>query len=144
MTISEILEKIHKTPVQKGEKVAVAFSGGLDSSLAIVLLRHIYQAQEIIPITIDVGQGEEEMAALHKIAKALGIEPLIIDAKEEFAQKWLNLAIQANSDYNGYPVSTSMTRQLLARIVAVEAQKLGCNAILEGSTGNGWQLLPKL
>ena len=68
---------------------------------------------------------------------ALGITPIVIDAKEEFTQLWLSKAIMANSDYNGYPVATSMTRQLVARIVAVEAEKLGCNAILEGSTGKG-------
>lgn len=137
MLLSEILEKINNTPVQKGQKVAVAFSGGLDSSLAIALLRHIYQAKEILPITIDVGQGDEEIQEVHDKAKALGIQPLMINAKEEFSNHWLTKAILANSDYNGYPVSTSMTRQLVAKIIALEAKKLGCDAILEGSTGKG-------
>ena len=61
----------------------------------------------------------------------------MIDAKQEFSSVWLAKAIQANSDYNGYPVSTSMTRQLVAKIVALEAKQLGCDAILEGSTGKG-------
>lgn len=137
MSIEMILEKIHNTPVKKGQKVAVAFSGGLDSSLAIALLRHIYEAQEIVPITIDVGQGDEEMAEMDLKAKALQIKPIILDAKEEFSKNWLSIAIKANSDYNGYPVSTSMTRQLVAKLVAEEAVKLGCDAILEGSTGKG-------
>lgn len=137
MSIATLLEKISQTPIRKGQKVAVAFSGGLDSSLAIALLRHIYHAQEIIPITVDVGQGEDEIRMVHQNSKALGISPIIIDAKEEFSKDWLSKAIQANSDYNGYPVSTSMTRQLVAKIVALEAKKLGCDAILEGSTGKG-------
>jgi argininosuccinate synthase len=137
MSVSQILEKINQTPIQKGQKVAVAFSGGLDSSLAIPLLRHIYLAQDIIPITIDVGQGEEEINEVHEKALALGIQPILIDAKEEFSKEWLTKAIQANSDYNGYPVSTSMTRQLVARIIALKAKELGCDAILEGSTGKG-------
>lgn len=137
MEISEILEKINQTPVQKGQKVAVAFSGGLDSSLAIPLLHHIYKAKEIVPITIDVGQGEEELNEVHEKAISLDIQPIIIDAKEEFSNEWLSKAIQANSDYNGYPVSTSMTRQLVARIIALKAKELGCDAILEGSTGKG-------
>lgn len=137
MEISEILEKINQTEVQKGQKVAVAFSGGLDSSLAIPLLRHIYEAKEIVPITIDVGQGEEELNEVHEKAISLDIQPIIIDAKEEFSNEWLSKAIQANSDYNGYPVSTSMTRQLVARIIALKAKELGCDAILEGSTGKG-------
>lgn len=133
MSLSEILEKINSTPIQKRQKVAVAFSGGLDSSLAIPLLKHIYEAKEIIPITIDVGQGEKEIKEMYEKAAELGIQPIMIDAKEEFSKIWLSKAIQANSDYNGYPVSTSMTRQLVARIIALKAKELGCDAILEGS-----------
>jgi len=137
MKLEDILKKIEQTSVPQGQKVAVAFSGGLDSSLAIELLRRVYHAKEIIPITIDVGQGDEEMHEMHQKAKALNIHPIIIDAKEEFSREWLNRAIWANSDYNGYPVSTSMTRQLVAKLVAEEARKRGCDAILEGSTGKG-------
>lgn len=137
MNIKTILEKIHQTQIPTGQKVAVAFSGGLDSSLAIALLRHIYKAAEIIPITIDVGQGHEELQEVFSKAEALQIDPILIDAKEEFSNVWLAKAIQANSDYNGYPVSTSMTRQLVAKIVAQKARSLGCEAILEGSTGKG-------
>ena len=100
-------------------------------------MRRIYKVEEIVPITIDIGQGEEEMVQLHEKAKILGISPLILDAKTEFSEFWLTKAIQANSNYNGYPVSTSMTRQLVARLVAIEALKLGCDALLEGSTGKG-------
>jgi argininosuccinate synthase len=67
----------------------------------------------------------------------LGISPLIIDAKQEFTEQWLSKAIQANSDYNGYPVSTSMTRQLIAAHVAQKALELGCDALMEGSSGKG-------
>lgn len=136
MSITKILETIQATHVPQGQKVAVAFSGGLDSSLAIELLRNIYKAKEIIPITIDVGQGEEELNEVQYKAKKLNITPIILDAKKEFSG-WLSKAIQTNSDYNGYPVSTSMTRQLVAKLVALEAKKHDCNAILEGSTGKG-------
>ena len=137
MSPSLILEKINQTSVKKGQEVAVAFSGGVDSCLAIELLRRVYQAKRIIPITIDVGQGDQEMNEVHEKAAILGISPIVIDAKEHFAQHWLPKAISANSDYNGYPVSTSMTRQLVAKLVAEEALRLGCDAILEGSTGKG-------
>ncbi len=70
-------------------------------------------------------------------AQQLGIIPLVIDAKQEFTEQWLSKAIQANSDYNGYPVSTSMTRQLIAAHVAQKALELGCDALMEGSTGKG-------
>ncbi|MBV9228395.1 MAG: argininosuccinate synthase, partial [Chloroflexi bacterium] len=55
----------------------------------------------------------------------------------EFTKNWLTKAIQANSDYNGYPVSTSMTRQLIAAKVAQKAVELGCDALMEGSSGKG-------
>ena len=137
LTIDGILQKIASTPVPKVKKCAIAYSGGLDSTLGIELLRRVYKAEEIIAISVDVGQGDEEMELGISRAQQLKIEPLIIDAKEEFTEKWLKRAIQANSDYNGYPVSTSMTRQLIAKIIAQKASELGCDSILEGSTGRG-------
>jgi argininosuccinate synthase len=139
-TISDLLvtalAKIDSTPVPLVSKVAIAFSGGLDSTLCIVLAKQKYGAQ-VVPITVDVGQGDEEIALAFEKAAQLGIQPIVIDAKEEFSQQWLTKAIQANSDYNGYPVSTSMTRQLIAQKVAQKAVELGCDALMEGSTGRG-------
>jgi argininosuccinate synthase len=137
MDLDLILKKISETPAPQGQKVAVAFSGGLDSSLAIELLRRVYHAKEIVPIAIDVGQGADEIEEMQQKAAALGIEPILIDAKKEFSNEWLTRAILANSDYNGYPVSTSMTRQLVAKLVGLEAKRLKCDAIMEGSSGKG-------
>jgi argininosuccinate synthase len=137
MDIQQILEKIERSPVPPVRKVAVAYSGGLDSTLAVEMLRRKYKAQEIVPICIDVGQSEDEIAEARRKAKIMNFEMVLVDAKKEFAGQWLPKAIRANSDYNGYPVSTSMTRQLVARIVAQEGAKRGCDAVMEGSTGKG-------
>jgi len=137
MDIKKILKKIHETPTPKVDKVAVAYSGGLDSSLSIELLRRKYKAKKILPITIDVGQGEEEILESRRKAKVLRIKPLFFDLRKEFTEVWIARAIQANSDYLGYPVSTSMTRQIVARKVAEVALAEGCDAILEGSSGKG-------
>ena len=137
MDIQKILGKIEKTETPKVNKVAVAYSGGLDSSLAIALLRRKYKAKRILPITIDVGQGEEEILESRRKAKVLKIKPLFFDLRKEFTEIWIARAIQANSDYLGYPVSTSMTRQIVARKVAGVALAEGCDAILEGSSGKG-------
>ncbi len=137
MDIRNILRKIKQTETPEVNKVAVAYSGGLDSSLAIELLRRKYRARKILPITIDVGQGEEEIIEGQKKAKALKIKPLFFDLRKEFTEVWIARAIQANSDYLGYPVSTSMTRQIVARKVAEVARTEGCDAILEGSSGKG-------
>ena len=137
MDIQEILKKIEKTETPKVNKVAVAYSGGLDSSLAIELLRRKYKAKKILPITIDIGQGGEEVLESRRKAKILKIKPLFFDLRKEFTEIWIARAIQANSDYLGYPVSTSMTRQIVARKAAEVAREEGCDAILEGSSGKG-------
>jgi argininosuccinate synthase len=137
MSVDQIIAKVEATPVPKVKKVALAYSGGLDSSLSIELLRRKYKAEVIYPITIDVGQGQEEIDESRRKAKVLKLEQIEIDAKKEFTEIWLTKAIRANSDYNGYPVSTSMTRQLVARLVAERARQLGCDALMEGSTGKG-------
>jgi argininosuccinate synthase len=137
MGIEKILKKIEKTETSQVNKVAVAYSGGLDSSLAIELLRRKYKAKSILPITIDMGQGEEEILESRRKAKVLKIKPLFFDLRKEFTEIWIARAIQANSDYLGYPVSTSMTRQIVARKVAEVALAGGCDAILEGSSGKG-------
>jgi len=135
--IDEILERVESTPVPKVKKVASAFSGGLDSCLGIELLRRVYKAEEIIPITVDIGQGDEELEMARTNSRKMGIEPVMIDVRDEFSNEWVAAAIKANSDYEGYPVSTSMTRQLVAKVVAEKAVELGCDAIIEGSSGKG-------
>jgi argininosuccinate synthase len=135
--IKKILKKIEDTETPKVNKVAVAYSGGLDSSLGIELLRRKYKAKRILPITLDVGQGGEEVLESRRKAKVLKIRPLFFDLRREFTEVWVARAIQANSDYLGYPVSTSMTRQIVARKVAEVALAEGCDAILEGSSGKG-------
>lgn len=131
------LRKIEETEVPRVEVAALAYSGGLDSSLCVELLRRKYKAKKIYPIMVDVGQGEEEIRTGLEKAKVLGVDVILIDAKDEFTEEWMAKAIMANSDYMGYPVSTSMTRQLIARKVAEKAVELGADALVEGSTGKG-------
>lgn len=131
------LQKLDKTTVPQGKRIALAFSGGLDSSLCVVLAREKYHASALYAITVDVGQGDDEIAQSYEKASKLNITPTLIDARNEFATEWLTKAIQANSDYNGYPVSTSMTRQLIAAKIAQAAVQLGADALMEGSSGKG-------
>src|SRR5207245_475527 len=131
------LKKITEVEVPQGKHIALAYSGGLDSTLCVKLSHLKYHARKLTAISVDVGQGEAEIQESAERAAKLGIEPIVIDAKQEFTEQWLSKAIQANSDYNGYPVSTSMTRQLIAAHVAQKAQELGCDALMEGSTGKG-------
>lgn len=131
------LAKIASVDVPQGKTIALAYSGGLDSTLCVKLSETKYHAKKLYAISVDVGQGEEEIQEGIERAKKLNITPIIIDAKQEFTDLWLTKAIQANSDYNGYPVSTSMTRQLIAGKIAKKALELGCDALMEGSSGKG-------
>ena len=75
MDVKEIEAKVFGTPVPQVTRVALAYSGGLDSSLCIELLRRKYKVKDenIIPITIDVGQGKDEVEVSKQKAKKLGI-----------------------------------------------------------------------
>jgi argininosuccinate synthase len=137
MDIQSILSKIDNTPVEPVTRAAVAFSGGLDSSLCIEMLRRKYKAKEIIPICVDIGQGKDEMEMARRHGKMLNVPVIFADVRREFADDWVAMAIKANSDYNGYPVSTSMTRQLVGKTVGEIAAKKKCDAVCEGSTGKG-------
>src|ERR1700688_2388348 len=97
------LQKVASVEVPQGKTIALAYSGGLDSTLCVKLAEHKYHAKKLYAISIDVGQGEEEIQTGIERAEKLGITPIIIDAKTAFTQQWLTKAIQANSDYNGYP-----------------------------------------
>src|SRR5947207_14756388 len=104
---SKLLEKIDATPVKAAKKVALAYSGGLDSSLCAVLAKEKYQVADLIPITVDVGQGQDEMEAAIQKASVLGITPIVVDAKEQFANPRLRKAIQETSKQQGTTLSTS-------------------------------------
>jgi len=121
----------------KVKKVAVAYSGGLDSTLCLKLLPEYYGAEEVLAVTVNVGLTEEEKELCRSKAELLGVPWILIDAEREFVDKFITRAIYANSSYEGYPVATSMTRQLIARKVAEFAVQNGCDAICEGSTGKG-------
>jgi argininosuccinate synthase len=136
-TTDLVLHKIATVEVPQGKHIALAYSGGLDSTLCVKLSELKYHARQLTAINVDVGQGQEEIEMSIARALQLGITPITIDVKQEFTTEWLTKAIHANSDYNGYPVSTSMTRQLIAARVAEKALELGCDALMEGSSGKG-------
>jgi len=126
-----------KVPIPQCKKVALAFSGGLDSTLAIRLLQEYYGAEEVLAVTVNVGLTDREIEDCRSKAELLGVPWEMMEATDEFAERWIARAIRANSDYEGYPVATSMTRQLIARKVAEYAVAQGCDGICEGSTGKG-------
>ena len=119
------------------DKVLLAFSGGLDTSVCVKLLEEKYNV-EVITACVDVGQGEEEMVkAKESAAKIGGLKHYNIDAKEEFANDYIARGIKANAEYEGYPLSTAFARPLIAQKLIEVAEQEGATAIAHGCTGKG-------
>jgi len=117
--------------------VVLIYSGGLDPSVCIPMMKEDYGFDHVITVTVDVGQPEEDIKTAADKAKAMGTEHYTVDAKDEFASEYCFPAIHANALYQGYPVSTSIARPLIALKAVEVAQKKGADAFAHGCTGKG-------
>ncbi len=118
-------------------KIVLVYSGGLDTSVCIPLMREEYGFDHVITETVDVGQPAEEIRQAEERAKSLGTEHYTVDAKDEFVRDYCWAAVQANGDYQGYPISTSIARPLIAIKAVEKAQELGATSFGHGCTGKG-------
>ena len=120
-------------------KVVLAYSGGLDTSVILKWLQDPYQC-EVVPFTADIGQGEELEPARNK-ALQFGIKPeqiYIDDLREEFVRDFVFPMFRANTVYEGeYLLGTSITRPLIAKRLIEIARETGAVAISHGATGKG-------
>ncbi len=119
------------------DRVVLAYSGGLDTSIILKWLQDEYRC-EVITFTADIGQGEEVEPARAK-AQALGVERIFIeDLREEFARDYVFPMFRANALYEGeYLLGTSIARPLIARRLVEIAEETGADAISHGATGKG-------
>jgi argininosuccinate synthase len=118
-------------------KVVLAYSGGLDTSVIAKWLQQTYGC-EVVTFTADIGQGEEVEPARAK-AEAMGIKEIYIeDLREEFVRDYVNPMFRANSLYEGeYLLGTSIARPLIAKRLVEIAKETGADAIAHGATGKG-------
>jgi argininosuccinate synthase len=118
-------------------KVVLAYSGGLDTSVILKWLQDVYSCQ-VVTFTADLGQGEEVEPARAK-AKAMGIKEIYIDdLREEFARDFVFPMFRANTLYEGeYLLGTSIARPLIAKRLIEIANETGADAISHGATGKG-------
>jgi argininosuccinate synthase len=123
--------------MSKINKVVLAYSGGLDTSVILKWLQDKYDA-EVVTFTADLGQGEEVEPARAK-AKALGIKEIFIeDLREEFARDYVFPMFRANAIYEGeYLLGTSIARPLIAKRLVEIARETGAEAVSHGATGKG-------
>ncbi|MBQ2962449.1 argininosuccinate synthase [Methanobrevibacter sp.] len=119
------------------EKVVLAFSGGLDTTVCVKLLEEEYN-YEVITACVDVGQPPEDLKKSQDSADKINTgKHYIIDAKDEFANEYIARGIKANAEYEGYPLSTALARPLIAMKIIEIAEKEGATAIAHGCTGKG-------
>lgn len=118
-------------------KIVLAYSGGLDTSVMLKWLQDYYGA-EVITFTADLGQGEE-LAPARKKAQSMGVQNIYIeDLKEPFARDFIFPMFRANAQYEGeYLLGTAIARPLITKRLVDIALKTGADAIAHGATGKG-------
>ena len=122
---------------KNNDAVLLVYSGGLDTSVCIPLMREEYGYKKVITVTVDVGQERSDISQAAEKAAILKTEHYTVDAKEEFVEKYCWPSVKANGDYQGYPMSTSIARPLIAAKAAEMAKQLGVKAFAHGCTGKG-------
>jgi argininosuccinate synthase len=119
------------------EKVVLAYSGGLDTSVAIPWLRE-HKDLEVVAVTVDVGQPVDLQKVRRKAEASGAVEAYVADARREFADEYILPALKANALYEGvYPLSTSLARPLIARHLVDIARREGAAYVAHGCTGKG-------
>ncbi|ALE19495.1 argininosuccinate synthase [Lawsonella clevelandensis] len=120
------------------KRVVLAYSGGLDTSVAISWIGHETGA-DVVAVSIDLGQGGEDMESIRQRALGCGaVEAVVVDARDEFADDFCLPAIKANAMYqNQYPLVSALSRPLIVKHLAAAAKEFGADAIAHGCTGKG-------
>lgn len=117
-------------------KVVLAYSGGLDTTVCIFLLREKYGFDEVITATVDIGLPESELKRAEERGKKYADRHYTVPARDEFVDALYRL-IKANGDYEGYVLGTAIARPIIAEKVVEVAMKEKADAIAHGCTGKG-------
>ncbi len=117
--------------------VVLAYSGGLDTSVAIRWIKEKYDL-DVIAVTIDVGNERDLQAISERAMKIGAVKSMIVDGREDFARYFIWPALQAGAIYEGqYPLATALARPLIARLLVEVARQEGAVAVAHGCTGKG-------
>lgn len=132
-----------QSDAEDGEKymgrgtVVLSYSGGLDTSICIPLLKEEYGFEKVITVAGDVGQRREELAVAEEKGKKFADRHYTVDLRDAFIKRCIFPSIQANGLYEGYPMGTALARPLIAEEVVAVAKKEGATAVAHGCTGKG-------
>ncbi|MDF4192992.1 argininosuccinate synthase [Bacillus amyloliquefaciens] len=118
------------------KKVVLAYSGGLDTSVAIKWLQE--QGYDVVACCLDVGEGKDLAFVQQKALEVGALNSYVIDAKEEFAREYALISMQAHTMYEGkYPLVSALSRPLIAKKLVEVAEKENAVAVAHGCTGKG-------
>lgn len=121
----------------KKEKIVLAYSGGLDTSVSIKWIQEKY-GYDVIALGLDVGEGKDLQAIKDKALNVGAIKAIMVDAKEIFAQEYILPALKSNALYEGkYPISSALSRPLISKLLVQVAEEEGAVAVAHGCTGKG-------
>jgi len=119
------------------EKVVLAYSGGVDTSVAVKWLQEKYNLQ-VIAFSVDVGSEPDFPAIREKALKLGAVKAVVADARKAFVDEFVFPALKANALYQGqYPLATALARPLMARLLVETALKEGAKSVAHGCTGKG-------
>jgi argininosuccinate synthase len=124
--------------MSRAKKVVLAYSGGVDTSVCIPYLKQEWGVEEVITLAADLGQGDELEPIRQKALASGASVSLVVDGREEFVRDYAFPALMANALYeNRYPLSTSLARPLIAKMLVEAAAEYGADAVAHGCTGKG-------
>lgn len=128
----------HEAHIGTFDTCLLLYSGGLDTSVMLKWIKEKYHCK-IITLTINIGQTVDDLKAIEQKAKNLGAyKTITVDARDQFANKLLSLAIKANADYQGgYALSTPLGRVIISELAVEYAKKFNCQVVAHGATGKG-------
>ncbi|WP_141604419.1 argininosuccinate synthase [Terrilactibacillus laevilacticus] len=119
------------------EKIVLAYSGGLDTSVCIKWLQDKYN-YDVVALSINVGEGKDLQMVKQKALDVGAVSSYVVDAKDLLAEEYLLPALQANTLYEGkYPLSSALSRPLISKLLVDVAEKEGATAVAHGCTGKG-------
>ncbi|WP_404441840.1 argininosuccinate synthase [Sutcliffiella horikoshii] len=121
----------------KKEKVVLAYSGGLDTSVSVKWLQEKY-GYDVIALGLDVGEGKDLESIRKKALDVGAIKAIMVDAKEMLAKDYIVPALKSNAMYEGkYPLSSALSRPLISKLLVQVAEEEGAVAVAHGCTGKG-------
>ncbi|HOT94280.1 MAG TPA: argininosuccinate synthase [Methanoregulaceae archaeon] len=117
--------------------IVLAFSGGLDTSICVPLLKERYGYDRVVTVAVDVGQTEDDIRMATEKGTRIADRHHTIDARERFVAEGVFPSIRANGSYEGYPMGTSLARPIIAEECVRIAREEGASAVAHGCTGKG-------